>query len=283
MNDDDGGFVIFSGNKLWYSSKEGMENTLCKNKVTKVSSKVRNSAKNKRVVEFPFFDQLMKLETDPYWISFFDEAATGKLPRNFRYYNNIINYRAKTKNIEVCLPEDLLEASKVIKLFVLENAGIISPTDLLNKQMEEERYISEMGDIEITSWNQIRSDKQQNIIISIFVDNIGEYYNLNTDERRILIQNIKIGILAGYVNSENIEFDNNQIIRIDGLEYDPENREFSFNMDVCKFSKVRKNIPNEPTMDFSSSYTESNIDVQNRKSFIKQWYRYVSDMNKKFK
>lgn len=283
MNDDDGGFVIFSGNKLWYSSKEGMENTLYKNKSVKVTNKVRNSAKNKRVVEYPFFDQLMRMEMDPYWVSFFDEAATGKLPRNFRYYNNIINYRAKTKNIEICLPEDIEEASKVVKLFVLENAGIISPTDLQNKQLEEERYISEMGETEITSWNQVRSDKQQNIIISIFVDSIGEYYNLNMDERRILIQNIKIGILAGYVNSENIEFDSNQIIRINGLEYDPDTREFSFNMNICKFNKVRKNVVNEPTIDLSSSCSDGSGDTQNKKSFIKQWYRYVSDMNKKFR
>ena len=59
--EDDGSFVIFSENKLWYSSKKNNEIP-----VTKIINinKVRNSAKNKRIVEFPIFDEIMKLETD---------------------------------------------------------------------------------------------------------------------------------------------------------------------------------------------------------------------------
>jgi hypothetical protein len=279
--DDDCGFVIFSGNKLWYSSKENVESA-AKQKPIKNTSKVRNSAKNKRVVHHQIFEEIMKLETDPYWISFFDDAATNNLPRNFRFINNCLTYHVRSKNIDLMVPEDPMVATSVIKRFLMENAGIISQKDLKEKRIEEEKFVTSIVDIETLSWSQIRSEKQQDIIVSLFVEKIGEYYKLGMNERKALMQNIKIGILAGYFNNDNIKLSGNQISHIHGLEYDEDSRKFCINYDVCK-PKASKRIYQDDNTVETSGNLDDEININSKKSLLKQWNRYLSDMYKKAK
>jgi hypothetical protein len=283
---DDDSFIIFSSSKIWYSSKD---NDIKIN--NKAINKVRNSAKNKRIVVYEIFDNLVKNETDPYWISFFDDCAVGKLPRGFKYApgNGALSYRVKTKNNELNLigenPDLILND---IKSFLFEHAGIISPTDLKNKKEEDERKMLEMMENETISWSQIRSERQQSILLSLFVEKVGEYYQLSMDERKSLIQNIKICIIAGFFNADNIEICGNQITRIDGLEFDTETKEFLINKNICNkpIKFANKKFNEENTLE-SSSYSNDNDDNdninQNKKSVIKYWNRYLKEINKKYK
>ena len=295
---EEGGFVIFSGTKLWYSSKEApiksQKNSL---------GKIRASAKTKRIVEFEEFDKLMNLETDPYWRSLFDEAAIGKFPRNFKFQNGVLNYKIRSKTIEQNIPKDTEEALYVVKKFFLDTAGILSPDDLKRKKLEEEKRISEMIMNEVMSWNQIRSEKQRMIMISLYVENLGKRFELSIEERKGLVQNIRIGVLAGYFNSENIEIIGNCIENIKGLEYNEESKEFEIRKEMCPVPKInRKNIGSDSTMysktgGLSGSYSDdedSDEDnyIQESKSgslnsgssslsMKKRWGKFLSEISKK--
>lgn len=283
MEEQDGGFVIFSGNKLWYSSKEGIESNVTKTKVNRTINKVRNSAKVKRVIEFQLFEDIKNTEKDPYWYSFFEDAAIGKLPRNVKFISNILSFRNKNKLQEVIIPDDIEEAKVAIKLFLFDYANIISPDDLRERKEIEEHRLSQINCSEINSWNQIKNEKQQSILISIFSEKIGLYYKLNLEERKTLIQRIKIGILSGYLNSGNIDVVDSQIIQIHGLEFNPQNREFVINTDICKVVKPVKKIYNDTnneTFDNTKSFSSKENE---KKSLIKNWNRYILDVSKKYK
>jgi hypothetical protein len=283
--EEDGGFVIFSGAKLWYASKEGIENSLYKPKAPRMVNKVRNSAKNKRVIEHQLFENIKNIEKDEYWISFFEDAAVGKMPRNFKFIGDVVSYRIKNKTMELKIPmdSDTEEISIMIKNFLFENAGIISPTDLQDRKNNEERRLAASNNSDATNWNQIRSEKQQTFLISVFVQNIGEYYNLSLEEKKTLIQQIKIAILAGFFNSNNIEIVGNEIVQISGLEFDEENRQFIVNTDSCKMIKSTKKNISEITFDMTTDFDEVEIPLNSKKSLIKQWHRYLSDINKKYR
>jgi len=282
-SDDNGGFVIFSGNKLWYASKEGLENTLCKTKSTRGVNKVRNSAKNKRVIEFQLFEDIKCKENDGYWFSFFEDAAVGKFPRNFKYCNGILSYRVKNKTSELKVPEgDLDEVTIVIKNFLFESAGIISPTDLQERRLQEELKISTMHNNEFVSWSQVRSEKQQLILISIFAEKIGEQFGLTLEERKALVQQVKLGILAGFFNSSTIEISGNQIVQIEGLQFNEESREFIIDTELCKITKPFKKNVQDTTAETSQETDETDA-VNMKKSLLKNWNRYITEMNKKFK
>jgi hypothetical protein len=282
MSNEDGGFVIFSGNKLWYSSKEGIEGKIKKTPVNRTPGKVRNSAKSKRVIEYQLFEDIKNIEKDPFWFSFFEDGAIGKFPRNFKYSNNTISYRNKNKTFEMPLPEDLVESASIIKLFLFENANIISPDDLTEKREAEERRIIQNMVSEVNSWSQIKNEKQQSILISLFVERLGEIYKLTLEERKAILQQIKLGTLSGYLNLTNIEVVDGQIHQIHGFDFDPTERKFVIDTEKCKNVKSIKRI-NQETINMSSDVTKATTVIENKKSLVKLWNRYILELNKKYK
>ena len=285
---EDGGIVILAGAKILYSSKENTIKTAKPNNVIKI----RASAKAKRVVEYPIFDKMMEYETDMFWKSLFDEAATGKFPRNFKYQNSTLNYKIRSKNVEYVIDESKPEeATEITKRFLLEHAGIQSPEDRRRKKIEEEIRISEMLMNESIQWSQIRSERQRMIMISLFVETLGRKYNLLMEERKGLVQNIRIGILSGYLNSENIEIIGNCIVNIHGLEYSEAKKEFEIDKEQCKLSKISRKHNfdlTDPTQTFDpdeSPYGDVSMDpdgsLHSSQSLKKRFTKFLSDISKK--
>jgi hypothetical protein len=298
---DEGGFVIFSGTKLWYSSKE----TNIKAQKSSNVGKVRASAKAKRVVEFPIFDQMMEIEEDPYWKSLLDEAATGKFPRNFKFQNNVLNYKMRSKTFEQAIdPLNIKDSIDLLKKFFLDTACIQSPEDLRRKKLEEEKKISEMIQNEVVFWNQIRSEKQRMIMISLYGEILGNKYGLSVEERKGLVQNIRIGMLAGYFNSENIHISGNRIIEIKGLKYNNSTKDFEIDKDMCKLPKTKhkpvfEDYSSKSCSDLNDSslgYDENGSDdespgsiieskdsssLQSTQSLKKRWSKFLSEITKK--
>jgi hypothetical protein len=219
-------------------------------------------------------------QTDLYWKSLFEDAATGKFPRNFKFNDNILSYRNKNKTIELKIPSDLEEADVLVKNFIYDNASIISPEDLKKRRAEEEEKMALLSTSEITSWSQIRSDKQQYLLISIFVENIGKVYNLSMDEKLGLIQKIKIGILAGYFNSSNIIISENQIMQIEGLEYNTDDKDFHINTSNCK-PTANKKLTTETTFETPTDGDETE-NLNGKKNFYKKWQKYLNEMYRKY-
>jgi len=285
---DEGGFVILAQNRVVYSTRE----VPVKSQKSISVGKVRASAKNKREVIFPIFDKMMQIEEDPYWKFLFDEAATGKFPRNFKFQNGVLNYKIRSKTEEQALNlEDVTESILVAKRFFLDKAGLQSAEDRHQKKLEEEKRISEMIMNEVISWSQIRSEKQRMIMISLYVETIGKEHGLTVEERKGLVQNIRIGMLGGYFNSDNIKIIGNRITEIEGLEFIEETKEFRINKEICKPSK----IPKKPTVDYTDntltldeeespdSYLsdEESGSLHSSQSLKKRWKRFLSDISKK--
>lgn len=275
--DEDGGFVIFSGNKLWYSSKK-IEVSSPKQKSIRGINKTRNAAKNKRVIEHPIFEEIMNLQKDSYWISFFDECAIGRFPRGFKYSNGILYYRVKNKNIETLVPTEPLEAEIVIKRFIYENAGIISPSDLNMKREAEEQRIAALTVNENIQWGSIRNEKDQSIILSSFIETISESMKLSNEESKNLYQIIKLGIYSGFLTSDNIVMVGGNIIEITGLEFNPDTRNFSINEEIKRNVKIFKKNTTDDTIE-TRTYQEENDPSFNKKCLIKRWNKYISELN----
>lgn len=280
-SDDNGGFVIFSGNKPWYSSKDNIE-SLSKAKVSKITTKVRASAKNKRIIEFPFFDELFQLETDPFWKDIFDNAAQGKFHRNFQYQNGVMTYKNRSRNIEQQIPKSPEEAIIVLKKFFLNNAGMESPEDLKRKKEEENKTFIEREEEEFL-WTQIRSEKQKMIMISLYVEELGDKYSLSIEDRKGLLQNIKIGILAGYLNSDNIFLSGNSIQKIEGLIYDRDSRKIIIDKKVCSLTKIKTKYVGETLAQESCDYSSEDFKNKqiNKHDLIKNWNRFIIELEKK--
>ena len=102
------------------------------------------------------------------------------------------------------------------------------------------------------------------------------------EERKALIQQIKLAILAGYFNHVNIIVENNEIIEIQGLNYDKVNKKFTINLEDCKMPKnTRKNNDLGTTLE-TLGETEDEYSIS-KKNLIKNWQKFITNMNRKYK
>jgi hypothetical protein len=102
---------------------------------------------------------------------------------------------------------------------------------------------------------------------------------LNSEESKALMQVIRIGILSGYLSNENILMCEGQISEIIGLEYDHNCNRFVINEELKNAIKpVKKPIENAPR----GFQDETEIIYQNnKKCLIKQWSKYINELNVK--
>lgn len=290
--DDDGSIVILSGNKPLWSSKDSSEPT--KIKSLKSITKVRASAKNKRIIEFQIFDDLMKYETDPTWMTTLDDAAQGKFPRNFKFQNSILTYKLRSKNIDHPITGNDKATLDAMKSFFFKY-NVASPEDVKKRKDAEITMLnSEQFDDEI-SWSQIRSDKEKTVMITLFVESLGDTYNLPVDIKKGLVQNITIGILAGYLNTENIHIENNSITKIEGLSYDKSIKQFTIDKSKCVLQTIKPKVLSQYSLISSNqnnysddsndfSMEDSNFSKSSRtqkQDLMKNWNKFLGELEKK--
>jgi hypothetical protein len=304
----DGGFVILSGRKTWYSSSTtSTPPAKTKTKTSRSANKSRASAKSQPQIVYPIFQTCVEFTEDPYWKSMMHEAAIGNFPRSFRYQNGALTYRVKSKIIERQIPtNNPVETLTAVQKFMMEAAGITSPIDIENKKVEIEKRLVDYMMHEATNWSEIRSNGYKSILISLFVEKLGAEYNLQLDQREALENIIKIGVMAGYFGNDNIHIVGNVITSIDGLLRDPQTGAFS--IDIVNYKphtkktatrkaggkrtiRMEMDSTNDETLslerdDGSSSLGNENpiysLSFGNKEVCITQlWERFLSDMSKK--
>jgi hypothetical protein len=242
-SNNDGGFVIFSGRQTWYSnSTETQPQPKAKAKAQRVTNKNRASAKSQYPVIYPIFEECMECTEDPYWKSMMQKASTGVWPRSFRYQNGLLTYRARSKTTECQIPtEDPIQTLNTVRQFMMTAAGISSPMDIEMHKIQIQDRLADYTAKEITSWSLIRTTQHRTILIGLFVEKIGNEWNLDLHQRQALDNYIKMGVLAGYLNNENIHMTGNTISSIDALIRDPTTGQFRIDVANCKIKQQKVN------------------------------------------
>jgi len=238
---NDGGFVIFSGRQTWYSSStDNLPQHKTKTKAPRALNKNRASAKTVPPAIYPIFQSCAELTDDPYWKCMMQEAAIGIFPRSFRYQNGTLTHRMKSKTRECPIPtEDPERALATVRQFMMSAAGISSPTDIEIQKIEIEKRLTDCIAQEFKSWSEIQTTQHRTILIGLFVERIGNELNLDLHQREALDNSIKLGILAGHLNTDNIHVRGNSIVTIDGLIRDSETGQFRIEPPNRKIRPVR--------------------------------------------
>lgn len=215
-------FVILSGATPWSVTPQ----VKIKPQVTKV--KTRKSAKDDVMIVNPIFLTFSKLTDDPYWQEIFVQASKGHLPTGFRYNDNVLTHRIRTRLSEIFLDIEHPETSFVTtKKFLMEKGlSLCSERDIL-----EQKVYNYTPPPVIDSWTKFRGTKSKQIAISYYIESLVTLMKLN-DVRKYNLHNvIWIGILANYFNTATIKVEDGKIVNIEGLKVD-EDGSFCIDPDV---------------------------------------------------
>ena len=218
---------------------------------------------------YPLFSKLSDYIDDSYWKSIFIDCAKGKFVKGFSYNNNTntLLYRTNGKNIII---EDNLNSINRIIDFIRGNTGIRSPMDLEREKDYEREH--QTINVNMNNWSKILKFNKKLIIIE-YVSKMRKLYNLTQKETDQLTTLINMNMNEDVIK-KNIILDDDNILKINGLEWDPLKRIF-FLINEIKKPLISKGNP------CNVMYIEENIPLNTcRVDTVKEWIKFIKEFNK---
>lgn len=213
-----------------------------------IASPTEPETPNKRVL-YPVFAECAQFTLDPYWQQVFDECAKGKFPRNsgidsegktvyFRK-NNTKSYTSYT------LKENPEEVFKDLKKLFQDQLHFKSKRDRQELRAELDVICKDLQETYTGSWQTIKRKKIKDPIIRRYILDLKEEYNLNDVETAEVAQIIKLGFLFNWIASDEVDYQDQQIMNIKTLHFDAEERSFELEEPDVKYKREYKPKPNK--------------------------------------
>lgn len=193
-------------------------------------------------LKWPIFGEMVAAEPDPFWKEYWVRASKGKFPFGFSFNGKALFYSYRNKLTKVVFDKDVAHMCQLAKHLYQDKANIHSPRDLKYNEQRKELMYSNIKVEELTSWAKCNLSQKNNLITYYLLELVNDY-NLNTKRKAELEQTIKAGINVGAFNEKNIVLQDNKINNIEGLEYNKTSAKFYINPDIAppKIKKPSKN------------------------------------------
>ena len=214
----------------------------------------------KREIVYPFFMECSQYTTDFFWENIFEDLAYGKAPHGTylskdylccSYKNKEFNYKIERKNPKILYEE--------IYVLLTEKVGIFS-----NKEKTQRK--KEFDDIEKSlknsnnEWCSIRKKNIKDTMYEKYVIEMKKKHNLSIAQTKYLLSLIFIGIMFKSISSKDINYMNNKITSIEGIEFS--NGNFTFKKNLCVNCNTDNDYENE---------NNSNCIMDNWQKFLKTY------------
>ena len=210
----------------------------------------------------PVFLHCCRLSLNKFWEKIFEDLAYGITPYGAYIKNGILNCRTKNGLLSVIIDNDEIQTTydDVYKMCTT-HVNILSPTERIQTQNDFKKLEEESKNSR-DNWGDIRKKNVRDLLIDIFVVDMKTQYELKTQQARYLRSMINTAIMFKAINGDNIQMDNNVIIKIDGIQISKGQIDFDLDM-------------------YNNDYTETNTKIDIRKTMFSLWEKYITDLRKK--
>lgn len=193
-------------------------------------------SKKKPIIVHQIFEDARAYSDNNLWTSLFIKFAKGKFPRDFLYRDDVLSYKHKKTYLSIHIPSDPGTAYAVITDF-LRSTGLYATEEDIKRSREIQDEICEQQlNIRSTKWTEIKSPKLQAILIDAFINNFADEGQLSKASREQLRECVNMGLCVGYLNKNNIVFENGKVVEITGVYFDEEDSKFK--IEECYRKKV---------------------------------------------
>ena len=231
--------------------------------------------KIKRNVVNPIFEKMRSHNEDPFWDMFLLKASRDNFPKGFSYNDFKLYYSLKSKyNFQIRLDEEKSDYSFAeLKEFVT-NKGILSESDKLRINDEQEESFNNFEQITIDNWKDLGKLQMNSVFTYISV--LTQKYDLNIRERKNLESIIRIGISSGYLNTKNIVVENSYITNIIPLIWNEDKRVFNIDTKNTKIKKYKGTKTDNVDLSTDNTTTCLDFDKKHNISNInKRWEKFL--------
>lgn len=147
---------------------------------------------------FPVFIICANLCSDDFWRQLFDDFSQGITPKHVSVTSDTFICKNKNYLYKGETPENIHK--KIC--------------DILIKTLKYKGCKNEFEKWENNNWKNIRKKKLREIIFINYILKLGDKYNLSTAKMREINNKIKMALIYGDINNDDIEYSNGEIINI---------------------------------------------------------------------
>lgn len=174
----------------------------------------------KREIVYPIFLECCQFTDDVFWETIFEDLAYGKVPpgtyinKDFltcSYKNKEFSYKIERKDAEL-LYNDIYQ-------LLTEKLVIISQKEKIQRKILFEEMKKNIKDSRL-SWISIRKKNIKDNLYEKYILEMKNKYQLNVKQCRYLFSLINVCITFKTITSKDIIYDNDKIIKIEGIEFD---------------------------------------------------------------
>lgn len=154
--------------------------------------------------------------TDVYWSNKFKEASINKFPRGCSYVSGLLSFWSKKENDTIQLTTSDFQQMIIDSAVFFERNCSLKSSKTKNKERQA---------VVITVWSKCNDINKGNMM-SEYVSAIAGAYSLTIEQTIQLRNTIRAGMVCKIVKVDEIQ--DNRIISLSGLQFDPETMKFYF-------------------------------------------------------
>lgn len=200
--------------------------------------------KSKRVREviYPEINECQEYVTDIFWKRLFDDMSRGKCPKGIVIFKTTVNSTYKRNGFSYCFEDTPPQKIASDLMEILKTSGCIYSSSDIKKE-EKEFETNNTTKVSYSSWKQIKIKKIRQQYIHDFVLRQTNKHKLSDHSSKQLMNliNSSLNIYKTH-RSDDVLFENNEIVKIEDIEYDENLKEFTNLRDVEDKEEVKKEV-----------------------------------------
>lgn len=200
-------------------------------------------------IVYPLFQECAQYTLDAFWQQVFQDCARGKFPKGcspdqqgetliIRSKNGtnkaVINYKLSESENS---PEKIF---KDLKILFQDHLNIKSMIDREEIRAELDEICKSLQESFSGNWQQIKRKKIKDPIIRRYILDLKERHQLNDRETAEVAQLIKLGFLFNWISNENVIYQDQQIVDIETLQFNEEDRTFHLEEQITTCTREYK-------------------------------------------
>lgn len=200
--------------------------------------------KSKRVREviYPEINKCQEYVTDVFWKRLFDDMSRGKCPKGIVIFKTTVNSTYKRNGFSYCFEDTPPEKIASDLMDILKTSGCIYSSSDIKKE-EKDFETNNTTKVSYSSWKQIKIKKIRQQYIHDFVLRQTNKYKLSDHSSKHLMNliNSSLNIYKTH-RSDDVLFENNEIVKIEDIEYSESAKEFINAREVEDKEEAKKEV-----------------------------------------
>jgi|SRR5579885_880454 len=161
---------------------------------------------------------------DEAWSEFLKDCSFGKFPKGVKFEDGAIKCTRKKQSFVQYIPSDTEKALEVILNVFRDKLGIKTTKEKKSASIKLDKCREESR---IKDWKQASTIALKNALLKHFAEKYVRENYMDEDEHRKLLIILNVGISTKLIQPGDINMINGQIVNIQGLNFNPYNREIS--------------------------------------------------------